>query len=85
MSTADMSAPAADWRPGASPERLRQRAALLQRAREFFAARGLTEVDTPVVVNAPVSDVHIHSATVQLCAAPAASRRFIAYSGEVCR
>jgi lysyl-tRNA synthetase class 2 len=30
----------------------------------------LTEVDTPLVVNAPVSDVHIHSATVRLCAAP---------------
>jgi elongation factor P--(R)-beta-lysine ligase len=67
-----MSAPADDWRPSASPERLRQRAALLQRARAFFAARGVTEVDTPVVVNAPVSDVHIHSATVQLRADAAA-------------
>ena len=68
-----MSAPADDWRPSASPERLRQRAALLQRAREFFAARALTEVDTPLVVNAPVSDVHIHSATVRLSADPAAA------------
>ena len=67
-----MSAPAGDWCPSASPERLRQRAALLQRAREFFAARALTEVDTPVVVNAPVSDVHIHSATVRLSADPSA-------------
>jgi elongation factor P--(R)-beta-lysine ligase len=63
-----MSAPVADWRPSASPERLRQRAALLQRVREFFAAHAVTEVDTPVVVNAPVSDVHIHSATVRLSA-----------------
>jgi elongation factor P--(R)-beta-lysine ligase len=47
-------------------ERLRQRAALLQRSREFFAARGVLEVDTPLVVNAPVSDVHIHSASVRL-------------------
>jgi len=68
-----MSAPADDWRPSASPERLRQRAALLQRVREFFAARALTEVDTPLVVNAPVSDVHIHSATVRLGAEPAAA------------
>jgi len=68
-----MSAPGDDWRPSASPERLRQRAALLQRAREFFAARALTEVDTPLVVNAPVSDVHIHSATVRLSADPAAA------------
>jgi len=67
-----MSAPAGDWRPSASPERLRQRAALLRRARQFFAARAVTEVDTPLVVNAPVSDVHIHSATVQLPADPSA-------------
>ena len=68
-----MSASTDDWRPSASPERLRQRAALLQRVREFFAARALTEVDTPLVVNAPVSDVHIHSATVRLSADPAAA------------
>jgi len=55
-----------DWRPSASQQHLRERAALLRRAREFFAARAVTEVDTPVVVNAPVSDVHIHSATVRL-------------------
>ena len=67
-----MNAPVDDWRPSASPERLRQRAALLRVAREFFAARAVTEVDTPVVVTAPVSDVHIHSATVQLAGGPAA-------------
>jgi len=61
-----------DWRPSAGPERLRQRAALLRRVREFFAARAVTEVDTPLVVNAPVSDVHIHSATVRLGPDPAA-------------
>ena len=66
-----MSAPGSDWRPSASAERLRQRAALLQRVRQFFAARAVTEVDTPLVVNAPVSDVHIHSATVRLAADPA--------------
>jgi len=55
-----------DWRPSASPQRLRARAALLARAREFFAARGVLEVDTPIVVNAPVSDPHLHSAGVRL-------------------
>ena len=54
------------WRPTASVPLLRQRAALLARVREFFAARAVTEVDTPLVVNAPVSDVHIHSARVRL-------------------
>jgi lysyl-tRNA synthetase class 2 len=55
-----------DWRPTASREMLQLRAALLTRARAFFAARGLLEVDTPIVVNAPVTDVHIHSARVML-------------------
>ena len=51
------------------------RAALLARARDFFAARGVLEVDTPIVVNAPVTDVHIHSARVTLEPAdPAACR-----------
>jgi lysyl-tRNA synthetase class 2 len=61
----------ADWRPSATAARLRQRAALLARTREFFAARGVLEVDTPLVVNAPVSDVHIHSAAVRLTPAGA--------------
>ncbi len=55
-----------DWRPGTAPGLLRQRAARLRQVREFFAARAVTEVDTPLVVNAPATDVHIHSATVRL-------------------
>lgn len=58
-----------DWRPTASREMLQRRAALLARARGFFAARGVLEVDTPIVINAPVTDVHIHSARVLLEAA----------------
>jgi lysyl-tRNA synthetase class 2 len=57
------------WRPTASREMLQLRAALLARARAFFAARSVLEVDTPIVVNAPVTDVHIHSARVALAAA----------------
>ena len=55
---------AQDWRTGATPDMLRRRAALLGASRAFFADRGVLEVDTPIVVNAPVSDVHIHSAHV---------------------
>lgn len=58
-----------DWRPTAAREMLQLRAALLARTRDFFAARGVLEVDTPIVVNAPVTDVHIHSARVTLDAA----------------
>jgi elongation factor P--(R)-beta-lysine ligase len=61
-----VSAPVDDWRPSAARARLEARAALLAQARGFFAARGVLEVDTPLVVGAPVSDVHIHSAAVQL-------------------
>jgi elongation factor P--(R)-beta-lysine ligase len=56
----------AQWQPAASRARLVQRAQLLARARGFFAARGVLEVDTPLVINAPVSDVHLTSATVEL-------------------
>ncbi|MBS0579686.1 MAG: EF-P lysine aminoacylase GenX [Proteobacteria bacterium] len=55
-----------DWRPGASRERLVARARMLAQVRAFFAGRGVLEVDTPLIVNAPVSDVHIHSARVEL-------------------
>jgi elongation factor P--(R)-beta-lysine ligase len=61
-----------DWRPTATPARLAARARLLARAREFFAARRVLEVDTPLIVNAAVSDVHIHAAQVQLAGEEAA-------------
>ena len=54
------------WRPSANRAMLEQRALLLARARRFFADGGVLEVDTPMVVNAPVTDVHIHSARVDL-------------------
>ena len=53
-----------DWRPAATRAMLEHRAALLASARNFFMDRGVLEVDTPMVVNAPVTDVHIHSARV---------------------
>jgi lysyl-tRNA synthetase class 2 len=61
-----MSGAGEDWRPSASRARLTERATLLARARAFFFARGVLEVDTPLVVNCPVSEPHIHSAAVEL-------------------
>jgi elongation factor P--(R)-beta-lysine ligase len=58
--------PSGNWRPTASAATLAQRAALLARARAFFAHRGVLEVDTPLLVGAAVTDVHIHSARVEL-------------------
>lgn len=57
---------AADWQPTATRATLERRAAMLASARAFFAERKVLEVDTPIMVNAPVTDVHIHSAEVRL-------------------
>lgn len=52
---------AKDWRPSASLDVLRQRAAMLSRARAHFAASGALEVETPLLSCAAVTDVHIES------------------------
>ncbi len=57
---------AEDWRPTASKATLERRAALLSCTRTFFAKRGVLEVETPMLVSAPVTDVHIHSARAEL-------------------
>jgi lysyl-tRNA synthetase class 2 len=59
-----------EWRPTATRDMLAHRAAVLTHARHFFLDRGLLEVDTPMVVNAPVTDVHIHSAKVAFSDSP---------------
>ena len=56
----------AAWRPTASLAALRHRASALKKAREFFAARGVLEVETPALVNAPVSDVNLGSVRVDV-------------------
>ena len=50
-----------DWRPSASRARLAQRAELLAATRDFFGARGLLEVETPMLVGAAVTDTHLES------------------------
>jgi lysyl-tRNA synthetase class 2 len=52
---------AADWRPTANPAALRRRAVLKARTHEFFAARGVLEVETPVLSSGGLSDPQIES------------------------
>ncbi len=54
-----------DWRPSASWERLQQRAALLRELRIFFAARGVMEVETPLLASAPVTDPNIDAISTE--------------------
>ncbi len=54
----------AAWRPTASRAALLARAQALQTVREFFALRGVLEVETPALVNAPVSDINLQSLVV---------------------
>lgn len=54
------------WRPTATPAALRRRAEALRYTREFFAERGVLEVETPALVNAPVSDVNLDTVQAML-------------------
>lgn len=55
---------AGDWRPTATFDVLRLRAQALARVREHFAATGALEVETPVLVRAAVTDVHLEALAV---------------------
>ncbi|GAC1498755.1 MAG: elongation factor P--(R)-beta-lysine ligase [Steroidobacteraceae bacterium] len=59
------------WRPTATLSALTRRAALLSAAREFFAQRGILEVETPVLSSAAVSDPQIESLATQVAGLPA--------------
>ena len=50
-----------DFRPSAGLATLKQRARMLQDIRAFFDARGLLEVETPILSNAGATDPHIDS------------------------
>ncbi|TDJ35812.1 MAG: EF-P lysine aminoacylase GenX [Gammaproteobacteria bacterium] len=54
----------------ASPAVATSRAGLLRRAREFFDARGILEVDTPALSKIPVTDPHIESVSARSAMEP---------------
>ena len=71
----------ADWRPGADFDVLRLRAGLLQQIRHFFDCLGVLEVDTPCLLRATASDVHLAS-FVLTGAETGAEPRFLQTSPE---
>lgn len=54
------------WQPTASLDFLKRRAAILSKIRQFFAVRGVIEVETPALCQAGVSDPHLASIACQL-------------------
>ena len=50
-----------NWQPGASLDNLKKRAELLAYLRAFFTKKEVLEIDTPILANAPVTDLHIKS------------------------
>ena len=73
-----------EWRPACSPGLLVARAELYRRIREFFHARGVLEVDTPLLAPAIGSDPNLHPVAALYQAHPgaAASPRYLQTSPE---
>lgn len=55
-----------DWRPTASLDTLKKRAELYAQIRHFFAERGVTEVDTPLLSSSCVTDPYVDNIPVGL-------------------
>ena len=54
-----------DWTPSAAPDAIRLRARLNATIRDFFAARGVLEVETPVLSRAGNTDPNIASFSLE--------------------
>ncbi|WP_431355311.1 EF-P lysine aminoacylase EpmA [Pseudidiomarina mangrovi] len=54
------------WQPSADRATLQQRAAMLRQVRDFFYARQVLEVDTPLLARFGVTDPHLSNLTTHL-------------------
>ena len=59
MNTTTESNPTIAWQPTATLERLQQRAHIIHTIRQFFAERGVMEVETPLMSHYTVTDPHV--------------------------
>ena len=66
MATLETNKAEREWQPTASIATLRKRAQHLQRIRDFFAARDVLEVETPLLSHTSVTDPYITSLAVNL-------------------
>ncbi|PMR69286.1 EF-P lysine aminoacylase EpmA [Halomonas heilongjiangensis] len=73
---------ASDWQPTATIETLRERARLLAGVRAFFAARGVLEVETPVLGHGGSTDVHLASLSVEATTPAGRERLWLQTSPE---
>jgi lysyl-tRNA synthetase class 2 len=64
MTDASNTTPSSDWRSPAPLANLQARAALNAKIREFFAARHVLEVETPLLCHYGVTDLHIDNIEV---------------------
>ncbi|MGM1052238.1 MAG: EF-P lysine aminoacylase EpmA [Pseudomonadota bacterium] len=71
-----------DWQPTASLETLRERACLLAEVRAFFAARGVLEVETPVLGHGGSTDLHLASLSVEATTPAGRERLWLQTSPE---
>lgn len=68
--------------PSASRQALQQRAHMYQQIRQFFAARQVLEVETPLLSQAAVTDVHLASVAAQVNLNGQAQTRYLHTSPE---
>lgn len=71
-----------DWRPSCSLKLLRLRAQLLQKIRAYFAAKGVMEVETPLLCHGIGSDPNLDFFTTQYHFAPRAETLYLQTSPE---
>ena len=74
--------PGSPWGPTASIAQLRRRAEIVRAIRELFHRKGILEVETPVLSQATVTDLHLASLAIRLGNAADSDRLFLQTSPE---